>query len=361
MIEASPDRRSYQMALYALHLSSGHSLKCRTLRVATIKKYLFDTATMITSCGDRDPRYLEPNSKSFAPAIQAIYEEMSRWECVSENIREPYTPAMQTHLDFLCSSPHEHPDSLLHTLRDFFLMGLYGGFRQSEWSQDTNSDPSKPDRNLHGTTQAFTIEDFTFLGPGDVRLTRTQALATPEVALSAVDTCWRTQKNKQHGEKKRFSANTLHHNCYVAAARRTCQRFLRLRGESDTTTPLSIYVTKSGTQKLITSKDISQCMQYLASAVYHIIDPHELARFSAHSLRVGACVILHAQGLTESQIQFILRWRSLAFMAYLRNLTALSDRQNLAFNSFAIPREFPTMSGACTALHPLIVPPYFRS
>ena len=97
-------------------------------------------------------------------------------------------------------------------------------------------------------------------------------------------------------------------------------------------------------------------MQYLASAVYHITDPKELARFSAHSLRVGACVILHAQGLTESQIQFILRWRSLAFMANLRNLMALSDRQNLAFNAFAMPREFPTVTGEGTTPHPLIVP-----
>ena len=177
------------MALCALHLASGHSLKCRTLRVATIKKYLFDAAAMISGCGDRNPRYLEPTSKTFAPSIQAIYDEMSRWECVSESIREPYTPAMQTHLDFLCSSPHKHYDSILHTLRDFFLMGLYGGFRQSEWSQDSTSDPSTPDRNHHGTTQAFTIADFTFLGPGDVHLTRAQALSTPEVALLAVDTC----------------------------------------------------------------------------------------------------------------------------------------------------------------------------
>ena len=339
LIDASPERRSYQLALYALHLASGHSLHCKTLRVSSIKNYLFDVANMITSCGGRDPRYLDSNSKTFAPAIQVIYDEMARWEKVSESVREPYTPAMQTHLDYLCSLEPRN-DSLLHVLRDFHLMGLYGGFRQSEWSQDSTSNPDKPDKNHQGQTQAFTLEDFSFFAPGDVRVPLEHAIATPEIALSAVDTCWRTQKNKQNGEKKRFSANAITSNCYVSAARRICQRFVRLRGRNDTTTPLSIYIATDGKQRLVTAKDISQCMQYLAGAVYHVTDPKELSRFSAHSLRVGACVILHAQGLTESQIQFILRWRSLAFMAYLRNLTALSDRQNLAFNAFAMPREF---------------------
>jgi hypothetical protein len=90
--------------------------------------------------------------------------------------------------------------------------------------------------------------------------------------LSSVDTCWRTQKNKQHGEKKRFSTNLISHNCYVAAAHRACHRFLRLRGATDRNTPLAIYVTSFGTQRLITAKDISRCMQYLAGAVYHITD-----------------------------------------------------------------------------------------
>jgi hypothetical protein len=310
------------MALYALHLASGHSLHCKTLRVSSIKNYLFDMANMITSCGGRDPRYLEANSKTFVPAIEVIpmSDEMARWEKVSESVREPYTPAMQTHLDYLCSLETSN-DSLLHVLRDFHPMGLYGGFRQSEWSQDSDSNPNKPDQNHQGQTQAFTLEDFSFLAPGDVRATMEHAIAAPEIAISAVDTCWRTQKNKQNGEKKRFSANAIISNCYVSAARRICQRFVRLRGRNDTTTPLSIYTAPDGKQRLVTAKDISQCMQYLAGAVYHITDSKELSRFSAHSLRVGACVILYAQGLTESQIQFILRWRFFS----LYGLPAQSD------------------------------------
>jgi hypothetical protein len=57
-------------------------------------------------------------------------------------------------------------------------------------------------------------------------------------------------------------------------------------------------------------------------------DKAALQLWSAHSLRVGACVILHTMGFTESQIKWILRWRSNAFMVYLRN-TAVLARQHV--------------------------------
>ena len=54
--------------------------------------------------------------------------------------------------------------------------------------------------------------------------------------------------------------------------------------------------------------------------------------WSAHSIRVGASAILHAMGFTASQIQFILRWKSMAFLVYLRNLSILSTKQNTAIH-----------------------------
>jgi hypothetical protein len=45
-------------------------------------------------------------------------------------------------------------------------------------------------------------------------------------------------------------------------------------------------------------------------------------------------------GLSESQIQFLLRWRSKAFMLYLRNLACLSHDQNAAFDKAAAMPHF---------------------
>jgi hypothetical protein len=57
-----------------------------------------------------------------------------------------------------------------------------------------------------------------------------------------------------------------------------------------------------------------------------------LDRWSSHSLRIGACVILHALGFTDTQIMWLLHWKSNAFMTYLRNVAVLAQKQNIAFS-----------------------------
>ncbi len=110
------------------------------------------------------------------------------------------------------------------------------------------------------------------------------------------------------------------------------QRFVRIMGWNPTA-PLGLYRAASGLVKSITATDIEREMRAAAAVVYNL-DPvkhkHALNKWSAHSLRVGACVILHSQRFSATQIQFLLRWRSMAFMMYLRNLAFLADQQNAA-------------------------------
>jgi hypothetical protein len=78
-------------------------------------------------------------------------------------------------------------------------------------------------------------------------------------------------------------------------------------------------------------------MRLVAANVYGLNpskpeDKALLQKWSAHSLRVGACVIIHSRGMSHAQIKFLLRWRSDAFMVYLRNTAVLADSQNVLFN-----------------------------
>jgi hypothetical protein len=93
-----------------------------------------------------------------------------------------------------------------------------------------------------------------------------------------------------------------------------------------------MYKSATGQIKLITSTEICNNMREAAAAVYNLDQTKDkaiLQSWSAHSLRVGACVILHAIGFTGPQIKFLLRWKSDCFMEYLRNLGALSTPQNV--------------------------------
>jgi hypothetical protein len=67
-------------------------------------------------------------------------------------------------------------------------------------------------------------------------------------------------------------------------------------------------------------------LQEAAAFVYDIKDKKQLSKFTAHSIRVGACVNLYSQGESGENIKFRLRWRSDAFMMYLRNIIALAER-----------------------------------
>ena len=67
-------------------------------------------------------------------------------------------------------------------------------------------------------------------------------------------------------------------------------------------------------------------LQEAASIVYNIKDKKELSKFTAHSIRVGACVILHSQNVSTEDIKFRLGWRSDAFRIYLRNIVALAEQ-----------------------------------
>ena len=112
--------------------------------------------------------------------------------------------------------------------------------------------------------------------------------------------------------------------CCVAAALHIWHRALRLN--IDPTTPLAVFVsTKSSTPQFITNVHVTQLLKEAATAAQYITRKVDLARFTAHSIRVGAYVLLHSQGATAELIKLRLRWRSDAFMFYLRNIIALAE------------------------------------
>ncbi len=124
---------------------------------------------------------------------------------------------------------------------------------------------------------------------------------------------------------------------------RILERFVRLRGTSAMDNPLSIYRHSRGRILPINNVDIRTVMRRLAADVYHLDlakDKEKLRLWSSHSLRVGACVILHSMGFDAPQIKHLLRWRSDAFMDYLRNSPVLSNRQREAFDQLAAMPHF---------------------
>ena len=70
---------------------------------------------------------------------------------------------------------------------------------------------------------------------------------------------------------------------------------------------------------------IKSLLQEAATSLYKITSKEDISRFTSHSFRVGAYVLLHIIEVSTDTIKFCLRWRSDAFKVYLRNVDALAE------------------------------------
>jgi hypothetical protein len=325
-----------QLCMYALHIAAGCSLYFKTIKVGTIKRYIAAVATFLALFGSSrtDFRYAAPGDQKFHPTLQAVYTELTRWETVP-NRREPFSLAM---IDAQAKKVKDTNAPFLSfdaAFLDWSEVGTFNGNRRAEWCQDSShSNPEKPQINRFGDAMAFCPNDIEMRTPGGRRLVGAAILQLPVSAYFSCYVTWRTQKNGDNGQVKVWTrAQHSGGRSLIEPMYRILQRFVALRGASDTVTPLALYQTdhlKAPKVLLITDSKATVAMRWLAAKVYKL-DPvkhkDELQRWSCHSFRVGACVLLHEQGFTGEQIKFLLRWRSDAFMTYLRNSTILADQQ----------------------------------
>jgi hypothetical protein len=330
LIDVVQERRVYQLALYAAHLATGNNLFCLHLKGATIEAYLRDIAKFLRRFCLIDPRYLQATDTRMATPISAVINEVKRVENMPDK-REPFTLAMLAQLTtWVAERPGQ--DHLLAALGDWSNNNLYQGARLSEWAQTSaNSSLSSAACDESGVPLAFCLADLFFHDVAGRRLTLDQLLANPSKCCR-IYTRWSHQKNKNHGEKRLFVRNDNNpERCYINHTISIIQRFLRLVGRT-LDVPLAVYKHPANGVVFITEREITQTFRALACKVYNLDPKSERIKFSSHSLRVGACVLLHSQGFTHTQLKFLLRWKSDAFMEYLRNVPLLSHQQNQAVN-----------------------------
>lgn len=341
LLDAPLRRGQLQLAMYAQHLATGSTLYCRQIRAKTIKLYIKNVASALALFGpyERDFRKDNPTDQGMCLTLNMIFKELERWEQMPDR-REPFTVEMLNELEAQNLANKESFLSKQSALADWFLIGLFTGNRLTEWAQEAyQHDPAFPKRNLYGDTAAFCFNDVraqTFSGQmlfGAAILT-----VTPD-KIKKLWLKWRTQKNGENGEEKLYVPSTIKGGrTMITPMYNVLKRFAILRGTTDIHTPLALYADGAKTQvKLLTSSDIEDTMRKVAAKLFGLnpataAGKKKLQLWSAHSLRVGACVILHGLGFTESQIKLLLRWKSNAFMAYLRNLAVLAAHQNEAID-----------------------------
>lgn len=335
MLEIPLHRAHTQLAIFAIHLSMGENVHHKILKLGTIKEYVNAVARLTSIHREVDIRYDHVGASKFGKKLTAVYDELKRWEDVPDR-REPCTPAMVK--EAIAQALKATHDSLIAVLSDWYVLAIFAGLRCGEYAQTEprRRSPHNPARNRRDDTQAFCLLDITAQTRSGVKLKGAEIISVPLSEIRDIWLTFRTQKNGLNGVKRLFrrSSRPHTHMCFVRTIYRVIERFICLRGATDETTPLSVYRTKSGVVQLLTAADISSHMQKLAIKV-HNLDPtkdkDDIRKYSAHSLRVGACVWLHSAGFDPLDIQWILRWESDAYKVYLRNFSGLTRRQNIAY------------------------------
>ena len=346
--KADRQRGQYQLAMYAVHLSTGSSSYLQSLKPGTIKEYVRAASTLLLHFTGHDLRKDHDHDSSMGTILAPVYKALDQYDTIPDR-REPYTLEMHRELlKQVAPFRTKAPEGPMCALTDWFAMGLCAGFRLSEWGQPSaNADPRNPQKKRLGrraTTQA--------LLPGDIRIKteshrRATGLDILQYPLGSIRKMWirfRWQKNGHHGEERLFTRNpSSNGHCFVASMYSVLTRFQDLTALESLpvdTTPLGLYLdAATGRVRLITSPIIESLMRSLASVVYGfhpIDDATPLQQWGSHSLRVGACVALHARGFSNIDIKWLLRWRSDAFMAYLQNIALLADRHNRELDRLAM-------------------------
>jgi hypothetical protein len=334
------------MAMYVAYLGMGHTLMFKTIKARTVRIYLSEAAKLIQKrreahvmahpqagltwfCPTRTH-----GATTFAPPIASVLKEIERWENMIDR-REPLTVDMIHFQKTLCrdSTPH----SLDQAMYDWETTGIYAGFRLSEWAQEDHVQRlDQVKLTIDGEPTAFLIDDLEYKGENGRFMTR-QAALQRSYLVQQVLVRWRFQKNGTKKEQKTFVriSGGDRSLCAVSAWLRILKRWTDF--SLGPNFPLAVFSDtglSSGKPVLICSTHIKASLQHAATEVYGITDPAALSRFSAHSIRVGACVALHAAGIQQQDIKFALRWKSDSFYNYLRNLPCQSARMASAVINF---------------------------
>ena len=327
--------RNIIMACYTAYLATGETLLCRTIKANTIKKYLDAAAELSLPAKLLNPCLDIRGDLSIH--IKEIIREIKRWEKIP-NRREPVTKQMVEYIiNKGLDSKKENPDNIYLALGNWLVLGEQTGFRRKEWAQDMTylKKYKGIERNIDGSSAAFIMNDLEFRMKNNKRLNNKYVKQTNKATM--INIKWRFQKNNDNGQVISYvedPTNKIH--CAVEASKTIYKRAIKLKIEKDM--PIAVYTeVKNGKKKICYIDDvhIKSLLQEAAKEVYKISKKDDLAKFSAHSIRVGACVLLHAQNISTEDIKFRLRWRSDSFRMYLRNIVQLAERHKDAIANAA--------------------------
>jgi hypothetical protein len=217
-------------------------------------------------------------------------------------------------------------DSVSDLLFDVVALGCYIRPRLSEYAQTTQD---KVDHHTYpsGTTviKAFIANNFIFYNEKKRVIKDLNKDSHQQVRF--VKITWCIQKNRQSGQSIALAAEIDQPKiCSVCSAMQLVLWARWLTQPDDM--PIAVYKTKKCKVIYLTGNKIAELLQKAVEEVWPDTTPNKLKQYSAHSLRVWACVLLDKAGKSPDYIKKRLHWLVDSFRMYLRD-TAIIQHQHV--------------------------------
>ena len=184
-------------------------------------------------------------------------------------------------------------------------------------------------------------------------MTTDDLLEGTHVTPKKLKVTFRIQKNSENGQSITLAANDKnHHICPVRAAHQIYLRAKR-RGQSDDQ-PMGVFVNHQGKVRYLTANKIAEVFQSVAKTCHPDLTRDENMRFSSHSIRVWAVVLLDEAGMNPDFIKSWLRWMGNSDRLYLRDTAILKTKHITALERSSY--DFLALFGENRMTLPDIVP-----
>ena len=314
------------VAIYIKYVQCGVNINnIKSIRPATVRGYAESVDTLFRLRNMPAPADLsDPNNMS-----AMLINNMLREEQIARQ-RAPLDNDIFAEIRRVADAS-KSDDSANMLLRDVVTLGRYIGPRLSEYAQKTQK---KVEVHTYpsGTTviKAFTANDFVFF---DAKKHIIEDLTMESIkSVAAVKITWRIQKNRQNGQSITLTADSKSWDlCPVLSAARMVIR-ARCLIQPDNM-PLAIYKTRKGESLYLTGGKIAELLRGSVKRIRPDTPVEDIKRYSAHSLRVWACVLLDESGKSPDYIKKRLRWLGDSFRMYLRDTSVIQQQHVDALQS----------------------------
>jgi hypothetical protein len=208
---------------------------------------------------------------------------------------------------------------------DWITLGRVAGFQVAEYAQTTqNKIDAYEYASGNKVTKAIISSDWKFYDDNKclMMVHSLDGLADPPKKMKLT---FRIQKNCQNGQPITFVTDVKHpHICPVHAAYCIYLRAKRL-GQLDDQ-PMGIFINHQGVVRYLTANKIAEVLQSIAKACHPDLSRDEIMRFSSHSIRVWAVILLDESGMNPDFIKSCLCWMGNLYRLYLRDTTVLQTK-----------------------------------